>query len=107
MIKVYKSFSFFLFSINILFSYSVTDDMVNEATQDNSTLFSEIQLTGDIDESSSNGTSLDTDFRLSRLRRSTMIGRNSSANLPTRANSVASIEKVIIENIFYYIKILF
>ncbi len=71
------------------------DNNDSEATQDNNTLFSEIQLSGDIDEPSSSGTPLDTDFRLSRLRRSTIIDRRTSSNLPIRSNSFADIEKVI------------
>jgi hypothetical protein len=83
----------------------VTDDIDNEATQDNNTLFSEIQLTGDIDEPSSTGTTLDTDYRLSRLRRSTIIDRRTSSSLSTRTNSVINIEKVIKTNSFYSIHI--
>jgi hypothetical protein len=71
------------------------DDNDKEATQDNDTLFSEVQLTGDVDESSTSGTNLDRDFRLSRLRRSTTIDRRMSSSLITRANSVVDIEKVI------------
>lgn len=74
--------------------YLVTDSIDNEATQDNNTLFSEIQLTGDIDESSTSETAIDTDFRLSRLRRSTTINRRMSSSVPTRANSISTIEKV-------------
>ena len=66
----------------------------DEATGDNSTLFSEIRLTGDVEETASSGTAFDTDFRLSRLRRATTIdGRISSAS-SMRSNSIASIEKV-------------
>lgn len=42
----------------------------DEATGDNRTLFSEIQLSGDTNEPRSDTNSLDADFRLSRLRRS-------------------------------------
>lgn len=42
----------------------------DEATGDNRTLFSEIQLSGDTNEPRSDTNTLDADFRLSRLRRS-------------------------------------
>jgi hypothetical protein len=74
----------------------VLDDNETEATQDNDTLFSEVQLSGDVDEPSSIGTTLDTDFRLSRLRRATTLGRRTSSNL-SRSNSVIHIEKVNFE----------
>ncbi len=77
------------------------DDNDNESTQNNDTIFSEIQLSGDIDESSSSGTTLDTDFRLSRLRRSTIIDRRTPSSLSTRANSVIDIEKVIKKIVFF------
>ncbi len=77
------------------------DDNDNESTQNNDTIFSEIQLSGDIDESSSSGTTLDTDFRLSRLRRSTVIDRRTPSSLSTRANSVINIEKVIKKIVFF------
>jgi hypothetical protein len=79
----------------------VIDDNDNESTQNNDTIFSEIQLSGDIDESSSSGTTLDTDFRLSRLRRSTIIDRRTPSSLSTRANSVIDIEKVIKKIVFF------
>ncbi len=44
----------------------------DEATGDNRKLFSEIQMGGDIDDSTSNMSSLAADFRLSRLRRETI-----------------------------------
>ncbi len=72
------------------------DQNETEATQDNDTLFSEVQISGDVDESSSTGNTLDTDFRLSRLRRMSTIGRRTSSNL-SRSNSVAQIEKVNFE----------
>lgn len=72
------------------------DQNETEATQDNDTLFSEVQISGDVDESSSTGNTLDTDFRLSRLRRMTSIGRRTSSSL-SRSNSVAQIEKVNFE----------
>ncbi len=81
--------------------YLVIDDNDNESTQNNDTIFSEIQLSGDIDESSSSGTTLDTDFRLSRLRRSTIIDRRTPSSLSTRANSVIDIEKVIKKIVFF------
>ncbi|CAF3648129.1 unnamed protein product [Rotaria sordida] len=51
---------------------AVDNNIDDEATGDNRTLFSEIQLSGDIDESTSNTNALDADFRLSRLRRSSI-----------------------------------
>ncbi|CAF0819266.1 unnamed protein product [Rotaria sordida] len=51
---------------------TVDNNIDDEATGDNRTLFSEIQLSGDIDESTSNTNALDADFRLSRLRRSSI-----------------------------------
>ena len=65
-----------------------------EETQDNKTIFSEIQLSGDVDLPVSTGTTLDTDFRLSRLRRPTIIDRRTSTPGSTRSNSIANIEKV-------------
>ena len=70
------------------------DETETEATQDNDALFSEVQLSGDVDQTSSTGTALDTDFRLSRLRRSTVVGRGISSSFSTRSNSITAIEKV-------------
>jgi hypothetical protein len=71
----------------------VLDENETEATQDNDTLFSEVQISGNVDEPSSSGSTLDTDFRLTRLRRMTTIGQRASL----RSNSVAQIEKVNFE----------
>jgi len=65
----------------------------SEETQDNKTLFSEIQLSGDIDQSNS---ALDTDLRISRLRRSNINDRRESSSLSTRSNSSVNLEKVMI-----------
>jgi hypothetical protein len=76
----------------------VTDDNDEkdvEATGDNNTLFSEVQLSGDIDEATSNATAFDTDFRITRLRRSTILDRRTASGLSTRSNSALDIEKVI------------
>jgi hypothetical protein len=67
----------------------------DEAAGDNNTIFSEVQLSGDVDESTAQRTTLDTDFRLSRLRRSTIIDRRMSSVLSTRSQSFVSIEKVV------------
>ena len=48
---------------------TLASDDEDGATGDNRVLFSEIQLIGDTTESIFNSTKLDTDFRLSRLRR--------------------------------------
>lgn len=74
-----------------------------EETQDDKTLFSEIQLSGDIDQPT---TALDTDLRISRLRRSNINDRRTSSSLSTRSNSVVNIEKVNLtleKNLFLYI----
>ena len=52
------------------FAFRIVNNNDDEATGDNQTLFSEIQLSGDTNESLSNMNSLDADFRLTRLRRS-------------------------------------
>ncbi len=69
-------------------------DNDDEATGDNRTLFSEIQLSGDIDESTSNMNALDADFRLSRLRREPTDDdqRVSSAESRTIANDIQVIK---------------
>ncbi len=64
-------------------------DNQDEATGDNRTLFSEVQLSGDIDEPTSNMSSLDADFRLSRLRREPI---DESAESQTVANDIEVIE---------------
>jgi hypothetical protein len=64
-------------------------DNQDEATGDNRTLFSEVQLSGDIDEPTSNMNSLDADFRLSRLRREPI---DESAESQTVANDIEVIE---------------
>ena len=71
----------------------VLDENETEATQDNSSLFSEIQLSGEVEGTTSTGTDLDRDIRFRRLRRSTTIDRRTS-HLLSRGNSVAEIEKV-------------
>ena len=82
--------------INLHVYCLVMDEHETEATQDNDTLFSEVQISGEVDEPSSSGNTFDQDFRLTRLRRMTTIGRRTSSNL-SRSNSVAQIEKVNIE----------
>jgi hypothetical protein len=67
----------------------------DEATGDNRTLFSEIQLSGDTSESTSNITALDADFRLSRLRRSPMDDQRVSSALSAVSRSVVNDTKVI------------
>lgn len=70
-----------------------TDGEVHEATADNEALFSEIQLSGDVDTQASNGSILDTDFQLSRVRRArNSQGKRSSEDV--RADSIVTIEKV-------------
>ncbi len=76
------------------------DDNETEATQDDSTLFSEAQLGGDTDESSSTQTALDADFRVTRLRRPTIVDPKIPSNLPISLNSDINIEKVIKKNYF-------
>jgi hypothetical protein len=70
-------------------------DNEDEATGDHRTLFSEIQLSGDIDEPLSNTSILDVDFRLSRLRRSPMDDQRISSALSTTSRSVVNDTKVI------------
>lgn len=63
----------------------------DEATGENRKLFSEIQLGGDIDESTSNMNALDADFRLSRLRRETIDDQrilSASSRVVTNDNKV-------------------
>ncbi|CAF3009308.1 unnamed protein product [Rotaria sp. Silwood2] len=67
-----------------------TDD-VHEATADDNALFSEIQLSGGIDEST--GTTLDTDSRLSRLRRSKTIDGKASTGILKTSDSILNFEK--------------
>ncbi|CAF1138830.1 unnamed protein product [Rotaria sordida] len=67
------------------------DDDSHEATSDDNALFSEIQLSGGIDESS--GTTLDTDSRLSRLRRSKAIDGKISSGLRRNSDSIFNFEK--------------
>jgi hypothetical protein len=67
----------------------------DEATGDNPTLFSEVQLSGDVDEPVNNGTSMDNDFRLNQMRRPTISGRRVSVAPPVRPPSLIDIEKVI------------
>ena len=70
------------------------EDNETEATQDDETLFSEVQLSGEVDGSSASGTTLDRDSRFNRLRRATTVDRRASSIFPIRANSIISIEKV-------------
>jgi hypothetical protein len=67
----------------------------DEATGENRVLFSEIQLSGDIDEFQSNTNTLDADLRLSRLRRSPMDDQRISSALSTTSRSVVNDTKVI------------
>jgi hypothetical protein len=67
----------------------------SEATGDNRTLFSEIQLGGDINESQSNTNALDADFRLSRSRRSPIDDQRISSALSTTSRTVTNDNKVI------------
>lgn len=71
----------------------VLDENESEATQDNSALFSEVQLSGDVEGTTSNP---DRDYRFRRLRRSTTIDRRTSSVL-SRMNSVMEVEKVKID----------
>jgi hypothetical protein len=70
------------------------DDDAQEATGDNNTLFSEIQISGDIDEITTSGSAFDEDFRISRLRRPTVFDRRTASGLSTRSNSTINVEKV-------------
>ncbi|CAF4538264.1 unnamed protein product [Rotaria sp. Silwood1] len=66
------------------------DDDHDEATGDNRTLFSEIQLSGDINESMENTNALDADFRLSRLRRSSIEDQRISSALSAASRIVVN-----------------
>lgn len=77
--------------------YSVIDDE-GEATGDNRTLFSEIQLSGDINESQSNTNLLDADFRLSRLRRSPIDEQRIQSGSSITSRSVVNDTTVIYNN---------
>ncbi|CAF2386113.1 unnamed protein product [Rotaria sp. Silwood2] len=68
-------------------SLSIDDD---EATGDNRTLFSEIQLSGDIDESISTTNALDADFRFSRLRHSPLEEQRVSSALSAASRIVVN-----------------
>ncbi|CAF5139244.1 unnamed protein product, partial [Rotaria magnacalcarata] len=61
----------------------------DEATGDNRTLFSEVQLSGDINESASHDNGLEADFRLSRLRRSSVQDQRISSAL-SAASQIAN-----------------
>ena len=75
----------------------VLDENESEATQDNSALFSEVQLSGDVEATTENvATNPDRDVRFRRLRRSTTIDRRTSSVL-SRMNSVVEVEKVKID----------
>ncbi|CAF3722133.1 unnamed protein product [Adineta steineri] len=69
------------------------DNNSMEETGDNNTLFSEVQLSGDIDASGLDETTLDTDLRISRLRNSATTDRKKSSISLTRSNNIADIEK--------------
>jgi len=72
----------------------VIDENDQGETADNNTLFSEIQLSGDVEASGSSETILDRNFRLSRLRRLTTVDRRISSSLSTKSDSIVDIEKV-------------
>ncbi|CAF4208528.1 unnamed protein product, partial [Rotaria magnacalcarata] len=61
----------------------------DEATGDNRTLFSEVQLSGDINESATHDNGLEADFRLSRLRRSSVQDQRISSAL-SAASQIAN-----------------
>jgi hypothetical protein len=85
----------------IIFFFDLVYDHEDEATGDNRTLFSEIQLSGDIDESASNANTLDADFRLSRLRRSPLDDqRVSSATSRSVVNDNKVIQMILIKSMF-------
>ncbi|UJR09794.1 hypothetical protein I4U23_014020 [Adineta vaga] len=69
------------------------DTADQQETADNKILFSEIQLSGDVEASSLQETTLDIDLRLSRLRRSTTIDRRMSSDSLTRSDSTTDLEK--------------
>jgi hypothetical protein len=71
--------------------YLVIDENDQGETADNNTLFSEIQLSGDVEASGSSETILDRNFRLSRLRRLTTVDRRISSSLSTRSDSIVYI----------------
>lgn len=92
-----KSWDFILFKkiINqFILVIDENDDDAQEATGDNNTLFSEIQISGDIDEITTSGSAFDEDFRISRLRRPTVFDRRTASGLSTRSNSTINVEKV-------------
>ncbi|CAM4871450.1 unnamed protein product [Rotaria socialis] len=65
-----------------------TLDDEDEATGDNRTLFSEVQLSGDINESASHDSGLEADFRLSRLRRTSVEDQRISSALSAATRMV-------------------
>lgn len=70
------------------------DDEDEEGTANNKTLFSEIQLSGDTEPSSSHETALDIDLRLTRLQRSTAADERKSLGSSSASKDVADLEKV-------------
>lgn len=71
----------------ILLALVVKDE--DEATGDNRTLFSEVQLSGDVDESSSTINAIDADYRVSRLRRSITGETRASSALSMSSQGIA------------------
>jgi hypothetical protein len=84
-----------IYYLNKIFFFHLVLDNDDESTGDNRTLFSEIQLSGDINESESNTNMLDADFRLSRLRRSPMDDQRVSSALSAATRNVTHDTKVI------------
>ncbi|CAF4490208.1 unnamed protein product [Rotaria socialis] len=68
-----------------------TNDHVAEATGENSALFSEVQISGEVDES--NGTNFETDARLSFLRRSKISDEKGPFGAAARLEIIANFEK--------------
>ncbi len=86
--------------------YLVSDNNDDEATGDNRTLFSEIQVSGDVNEFKSNTNTLDADFRLSRLRRSPLGDQRASSSLSTTSQTVVKnnqVLKLIQQFLFFYL----
>ncbi|CAF1076276.1 unnamed protein product [Rotaria magnacalcarata] len=68
-----------------------TNDHVAEATAENNALFSEVQISGEVDEL--NGTNLETDARLSLLRRSKISDEKGPLSAAARLEIIADFEK--------------
>lgn len=81
----------------------LVSDGDDEATGDNRTLFSEIQLSGDVNDSTSSTNALDADFRLSRLRRSSVEDPRVSSALSAASRMVTNDVKVIELNQQFYL----